>query len=330
MKMNPTRLCWLLVLAALLCGSAMGDEVTVAIRIAHAKAYSTPSTHGTVVATLQRDDTFVVVDDLPYWYKIVLKDGKTAYVRKAVCTVLGPDDLENQPSDLTTNTSTTTTSSTLGTSQPINGCTVTSVPADWSICPADGSGGKYGEAYKQKNRLQIACSYAPISVDGMLALRKLSPAVRSLPNGDPDLQYLQGTEKQTVVLEGFVALAKDGGQEGVNCKSSTRLDTHIELVGTDSEDPSTNRSTHVIAEVTPWFHDAFPAWSTQALCTYASYCQGYTGAEQHAPRKIRVYGYLFFDEAHATGADNWRGTAWEVHPITKVEVFENGQWKALQ
>jgi hypothetical protein len=38
---------------------------------------------------------------------------------------------------------------------------------------------------------------------------------------------------------------------------------------------------------------------------------------------------FFFDEAHATGATSWRGTAWEVHPITKIEVFENGTWKEI-
>jgi hypothetical protein len=125
-------------------------------------------------------------------------------------------------------------------------------------------------------------------------------------------------------------MAKDGGVEGVNCKSSTRVDTHLELVDTDSQDPQTNRSKHVIAEVTPWFHAAVPEWSTTALGNLASYVGGYNAnAPQHPPTKIRVYGYLFFDEAHATGAESWRGTAWEVHPITKIEVLQDGQWKEI-
>ena len=26
----------------------------------------------------------------------------------------------------------------------------------------------------------------------------------------------------------------------------------------------------------------------------------------------------------------WRGTAWEVHPITRIEVLENGTWRSIE
>jgi len=129
------------------------------------------------------------------------------------------------------------------------------------------------------------------------------------------------------MVEGFLAMAKDGGKEGVNCGSGTRLDTHLELVSTDAEDPKTNRRNHVVAEVTPWFHEAIPSWSTNALGAFASYVGGYSGANHGPPTKIRVFGYLFYDEAHATGASQWRGTAWEVHPVTRIEVWKDGVWK---
>jgi len=45
-------------------------------------------------------------------------------------------------------------------------------------------------------------------------------------------------------------------------------------------------------------------------------------------RRIRVRGWLFFDARHAGAATNthtgtqkpWRGTAWEIHPITAMAL----------
>jgi hypothetical protein len=188
----------------------------------------------------------------------------------------------------------------------------------------------YGPAYVEKNRLKVPCSYKPLTLADMLALQHLPRAVRALPDTDPQAQYLKSAESETVVVEAYLAMAKAGGSEGVNCKSTTRIDTHLELVDTDAQDPKTNRTRHVVAEVTPWFHAAVPEWTTAAIGQLASYVGGYSaGSESQPPTEIRVYGYLFFDEAHAAGAESWRGTAWEVHPITKIEVFRNGEWKEI-
>ncbi len=259
-------------------------QVSVAIRTAHAKARPSPAASAAAVATLHRGESFIVVDDLPYWYKITLKNGHRAYVAKSACTVVGEDDNEVQP-DLPP---TPEQPSLPSPPASVGACTSTKVPANWNVCPADGSGGKYAEAYLQKNRLDIACSYSPMSPADMLALQSLPNAVRALPDSDPRLQYLKSTEAKAVVVEAYLAMAKDGGQEGVNCGSGTRLDTHMELVDNDTQDPKANRPTHVIAEVTPWFHEAIPNWSTQALGGYASYVGGYGAAQPaHAPTKVR-------------------------------------------
>jgi hypothetical protein len=51
--------------------------------------------------------------------------------------------------------------------------------------------------------------------------------------------------------------------------------------------------------------------------------------QQLLGRWIRVTGWLLFDVEHAENAANtnpggktlWRATAWEVHPITSIEVL---------
>jgi hypothetical protein len=315
---------FLLVLVITLVAQA---QVPVEIRTNNVKARGTPDTKAPAIATLHKGEVFVITDDQPYWYEITLHNGKSAWVRKSSCTVVDKvDSQDNQDESNPSNPSPSITN------PPVSSpsCTETSVPADWSVCPATGSGGMYAQAYVQKNRTNVPCTYTPMSVDDMLALRPLSKSVRALPDTDPDAQYLKSAESKTVVVEGFLALAKDGGKEGVNCGSGARLDTHMELVDTDSQDPKGNRTKHVIAEITPWFHEAVPTWSTTDVGQFASYVSDYKApSEKNPPTKIRVYGYLFFDEAHATGAESWRGTAWEVHPTTKIEIFENGVWKEI-
>lgn len=306
---------------------ALFAQVPVQIRTDNVKARTLPQPNASVLATLHAGDVFVIKNDKPYWYEIVLHNGKLAWVRKASCTVV-----DTAPSDDSGDISNPPASVPSPNNPPVSSpsCKETSVPVNWSICPATGSGGMYAKAYVQKNRTQVPCTYSPMTLGDMLALESLPKAVRALPDTDPQAQYLKAEETKAVVLEGFLALTKDGGQEGVNCNSNTRLDTHMELVDDNTEDPRTNRSRHVVAEVTPWFHDAVPAWSTQNLGQYASYISDYKApAEKNPPTKIRVYGYLFFDEAHATGARSWRGTAWEVHPITKIEIFQNGSWQEI-
>lgn len=47
-------------------------------------------------------------------------------------------------------------------------------------------------------------------------------------------------------------------------------------------------------------------------------------------KTVRVTGWLFFDQNHADEAENttpgreknWRATAWEVHPVTDIQIAE--------
>ncbi len=92
-------------------------------------------------------------------------------------------------------------------------------------------------------------------------------------------------------------------------------DTHISLV----LDP-TRHGLPVIVEVTPRWRAMMAAqhvdWSTTAL------------RKQLLGRWARVTGWLLFDYEHANAATNtapgrprnWRATAWEIHPITALEV----------
>jgi len=124
-------------------------------------------------------------------------------------------------------------------------------------------------------------------------------------------------------IEGFCRLAKGTGAETCNCGKTAKAltDTHFEIVSGPND-----QGQPVIAEITPVWrqihaHFGQEDWSSSAL--HAKY-------EGH---KVRITGWLFFDESHVheadntdpgdtTGKANWRATCWEIHPITRIEVVQ--------
>ena len=316
----------------LLSGSLFGGTL-VQVRVAHANARVEPDSGAEITAVLNRGQTLPVVEDVPYWYGVTLSDGQTAYVAKSLCRVVLAEEGENTEEETGQPLGELYSLPPAGAPVAIPDCTTTTVSADFTICPLGGTpGGSHTTANAQKNRLERPCSFSAMTVDQVLKLKGLPSEVRALPSGDQRKVYLQTLESRAVVLEGFAAMVKNGGQESVNCDSSTRLDIHMEVVGMDAVDPRSNRDTHVVTEVTPWFRQTITSWTTSTLGQFASYRGGYSGTMHGPPGRIRVYGWLFYDNPHAGDGSvgTWRGTAWEVHPITRIEVFETGQWRSVE
>ena len=122
-----------------------------------------------------------------------------------------------------------------------------------------------------------------------------------------------------VELTGYVLEVKPGGLETCNCHSSdkTKMDTHIVLI---ADTASTKGSQRIIVEITARMRSLMAEqgvdWNTDKI---KARFQGHW---------VTVKGWLFFDEEHTPEAENtkpgnpgnWRGTAWEVHPITSIEL----------
>lgn len=125
-------------------------------------------------------------------------------------------------------------------------------------------------------------------------------------------------------ITGFVLDVKPGGGETCNCGKTdpVHTDTHIELV-LHSTDSAATQS--VVVEMTPRVRQAMAAngtnWSTKAL------------RKQILRKWIKVRGWMTFDSQHANaaentnpgGANNWRATAWEIHPVTDIEIVSAPQ-----
>ncbi len=119
-------------------------------------------------------------------------------------------------------------------------------------------------------------------------------------------------------VQGLVVDVAYAGAEATNCWNPCRRDIHI-LIANRKDAPKIEQ---VVAEVTPNARDWAAAqgidWSEETL------------QAQLVGHWCEFEGWLFFDLAHdeesenvAPGNDeNWRGTAWEIHPITRIRVVQ--------
>jgi hypothetical protein len=146
-------------------------------------------------------------------------------------------------------------------------------------------------------------------------------------------QQLLAFENQIVSLTGWLVLAYPGFAESTNCNDSTFHDWHLEIFPEPSDHPpQVGDPTPIICEVTPrtekpLYDQGVRLLSLAAFIRLSDNSYWPTG---HQPRKIRVTGYLMWDDVHndlravgttvtSIGSDKlhhpWRATAWEVHPI---------------
>ena len=128
---------------------------------------------------------------------------------------------------------------------------------------------------------------------------------------------LRWTEARAGRIEAYVVEVVGGGVEAANCYSYRERDTHIH-VAPRADAP---RAEWVVLEVTPRVRARARAkgldWSAEAL------------RRELVGRRCRFEGWLLFDREHvgesentAPGAGgNWRATAWELHPVTAIEVL---------
>lgn len=126
------------------------------------------------------------------------------------------------------------------------------------------------------------------------------------------------SEGDAAEIIAYCADVKIGSVESVNCKAKDpwHRDTHIEL--TLDPNDSQNPTKILVVEVTPRFRQAMKDrgidWSQQAL------------RDRFLGRWVKVRGWVFYDAVHAdesAGSGNekiWRGSPWEIHPVTDISV----------
>jgi hypothetical protein len=123
-------------------------------------------------------------------------------------------------------------------------------------------------------------------------------------------------ERQAVIVEGYLVFdAVKEDPEACNCGSKRYVDHHLWLAPT----PRTSRAEAMVVEVSPRQWASHRRWDKAA--TFRQLIR--------AKEKVRVTGWLTWDQEHAAHLRKFRKTLWEVHPIHRIEVQRGNQWVSL-
>lgn len=122
-----------------------------------------------------------------------------------------------------------------------------------------------------------------------------------------------------VMVVGFLShrinVENNGSGESTNCHllGDDEVDWHIYLTNS----PAQPISQAIIVETTPRTRPSHK-WTTDML-------RPLVDSQTH----VRISGWLMYDFEHVGVIGTQRATVWEVHPITRIQVQQNGQWVDL-
>ena len=151
-------------------------------------------------------------------------------------------------------------------------------------------------------------------------------------------RQLRGFENQIVSLTGWLNLAYSSKPESASCNDVTFHDWHLEIFPQAMDHPPrVGDATPIICEVTPRTEKPLYDQGVRllALTAFIRLLDNSFQPTGQPPRKVRITGYLMWDDLHNApeavgpkvkliGSDKfhhpWRATAWEIHPILKVET----------
>jgi hypothetical protein len=122
-----------------------------------------------------------------------------------------------------------------------------------------------------------------------------------------------------VTVEGYLVAIKPqtgGSGESTNCHwtAAPEVDWHVAFVGRFGQ----GEKESVVVETTPRIRRRHAKWTTANLKPWVD-----------ADQPVRISGWLMLDPEHRNHLGKFRSTLWEIHPITKIEVFSAGQWTDL-
>jgi hypothetical protein len=122
-------------------------------------------------------------------------------------------------------------------------------------------------------------------------------------------------ESRAVVAQGYLLHVVQEGKEACNCGSTQYVDHHLWLAAT----PGSSRTKAMVVEVSPRSWTTHPTWSNNN--TFQNVIA--------AKSKVRVAGWLTWDQEHKEQLGKTRQTLWEVHPIHQIQVQRGNQWVNL-
>ena len=264
-----------------------------------------PSAQHTPIRALLPDEELAVLDSTtsPRYLKVKTDDKKTGWVWKNAVEIL-PDTTANTPPP-----------------PPSGGGAIS---ADWpkpdpvdedfvgseGTCSGTGDGGDAG-TNARKNRSDPLPDPHDVPWSAIASLKYPTTAKPSRANWKPaELAMIKPFEGVAVRTTGFLThktnVENSGSGESTNCHfhADDDVDWHIYL----QENAGDGMDKAVIVETTPRIrklHHWDPAVLDKSVGT---------------GNPIRVTGFLMVDPEHRNQVGKFRGSIWEIHPVTNIEV----------
>jgi len=170
---------------------------------------------------------------------------------------------------------------------------------------------------RRKNRTDVPSRYHAVSFAVIADLPY--PATRSTNRGAwpaESLALLRPYEGAAVQVVGYVVALRPqtkGSGESTNCylRRSAEVDWHVAIV----EHAGDGERTAIVVEPTPRVRVNHPNWTVARLTPWLD-----------SSDPVRISGWLMFDPAHRNHLNRYRATLWEIHPVTRIEVWRDGAW----
>jgi len=193
-------------------------------------------------------------------------------------------------------------------------------------CPARGRGDDEDLNFL-KNRVDVPSSYLEVSFTTVRALKAPIPTHRKDRANwrEVDTAFVKELEGAPLTVVGFLAGVRLEGPESTNCgeTAANRRDFHVWLVGARAQrTPNSqlyDRRRAVVIQVSPRLREQHTQWTTTSL-----------GQLVGTNTQVRISGWLMLDQEHPEQIGKTRGTLWEVHPITRIEVKDANGWREPQ
>jgi uncharacterized protein YraI len=211
----------------------------------------------------------------------------------------------------------------------------TSFESDEGNCGETGDGGDI-DTNQRKNRTDAPASYHAVTWAAINTLDYAKGAKKSRMDWSPaQLATITPFEGAAISVEGYLykvkvecssVNAKSGG-ESTNCHArlANDVDWHMPLTANVGE----GEDVAIIVETTPRVRRQHLQWNTARLKQWVSHI-GNTPNASYNQQKVRISGWLMLDPEHQDMINHGlRSTLWEIHPITKIEVWDTGQWVDL-
>lgn len=187
-------------------------------------------------------------------------------------------------------------------------------------CPPEGDGGD-SALNRLKNRTELPQTVKSEHLDDLLVALPAYDEIGKKHREkwpDDDRAEIELEEKRAVQVVGYLIASKREGPESSNCHLDQDRDYHLWLTNSPDDD----KSAAIVVEITPRVAVHHANWASTI------------GALAKNNRRVRITGWLLFDQEHPEQVGKTRATRWEIHPVTKIEVWSKpggkpGKWMAV-